>query len=67
MTGRHNNQKQLIKDLEILEKMTTDTNIGIHISRVADLARGGYYHMKESKTLSYLDEAFNEGNGVYRP
>jgi hypothetical protein len=61
----HDNQKELIKDLEILEKMVIrDTNLFIHVSRVADLARGGYYHMKQS---NYIDQYLNEGDGVYRP
>ncbi len=42
----HDNRKELIKDLEMLEKMTIkDTNLFLHVSRVADLARGNYYHM----------------------
>ena len=61
----HDNQKELIKDLELLERMVTDTNLLIHISRVADLARGGYYHMKVKP--AWLDQALNEGDGVYRP
>ena len=63
---KHDNQKELIKDLEMLEKMTLhDTNLFIHVSRVADLARGGYYHMKVKP--AWLDQALNEGDGVYRP
>ena len=64
----HDNQKELVKDLEMLEQLVLkDTNLFIHVSRVADLARGGYYHMKKAKTPSYLDQALNEGGGVYRP
>ena len=47
------NQKRLIKDLEMLEKMTVGcyhgTNCFLHISRIADLARGGFYHIKEKQ------------------
>lgn len=64
----HDNQKELIKDLEMLEQMTiNNTDLFLHVSRVADLARGGYYHMKKSKTPQWLDESLNEGDGVYRP
>jgi hypothetical protein len=62
----HDNQKELIRDLELLEHMVTkDTNLLIHVGRVADLARSGYYHMKTSRRG--LDQALNEGDGVYRP
>ncbi len=61
----HNNQKELIKDLEILEKLTIhDTNLFLHVSRVADLARGGYYHMKQPNPI---DQYLNESDGVYTP
>ena len=64
----HDNQKELVKDLERLEQMVSnDTNLLIHVGRVADLARGGYYHMKSAKTNHGLDQALNEGDGVYRP
>ena len=64
----HDNQKELVKDLERLERMVSnDTNLLIHVGRVADLARGGYYHMESAKTNTGLDQALNEGNGVYRP
>ena len=64
----HDNQKELIKDLERLEQLVSnDTTLLIHVGRVADLARGGYYHMKLAKTNPSLDQALNEGDGVYRP
>ena len=64
----HDNRKELIKDLERLEHMvSSDTNLLIHVGRVADLARGGYYHMKSAKPSHVLDQALNEGDGVYRP
>ena len=45
----HDNQRELIKSMEVLEAMTIkgDTNTWLHISRVADLARGGYFHMRK--------------------
>ena len=45
----HDNQRELIKSMEMLEAMTIkgDTNTWLHVSRVADLARGGYFHMRE--------------------
>jgi hypothetical protein len=47
----HDNQKELIKSMEMLERMTIkgDTNTWLHVSRVADLARGGYFHMGVKK------------------
>lgn len=67
MIEMHDNQKELIKDLELLEHMVyRDTNLLIHVGRVADKARGGYYHMKSAKTNPSLDQALNEGDGVYR-
>jgi len=41
-------QAKLIKDLELVEKMIAGcyhgTNCLIHVGRIADKARSGYYH-----------------------
>ena len=51
MTEYSDGLKLLVKDLEGLENMNIggETSLWIHISRVADLARGGFYHVSKSK------------------
>lgn len=57
MSSDYNGQKFLIRDLEKLERMCTDTNTLLHISRVAYLARGGFYHIPERR--NYTREQLN--------
>jgi hypothetical protein len=61
-------QKLLVKDLELIEHMVyKDTNLLIHVGRIKDRAIGGYYHLGRKPTNPGLDQALNEGDGVYRP
>ncbi|MDD2246393.1 MAG: hypothetical protein PHC39_04845 [Proteiniphilum sp.] len=61
-------QKLLIKDLELIEHMVyKDTNLLIHVGRIKDKAAGGYYHLGRAKINPSIDQALNEGDGVYRP
>jgi hypothetical protein len=60
-------QKLLVKDLELIEHMVyKDTTLLIHVGRIKDKAAGGYYHLGRKKVNSSLDQALNEGDGVYR-
>lgn len=52
--------KLLIKDMQMLEDLAfdKDTNLWIHFSRIADLAKGGFYHISKSnfdKQVGYED------------
>jgi hypothetical protein len=61
-------QKLLVKDLELIEHMVyKDTNLLIHVGRIKDNAIGGYYHLGRNRVNPSLDQALNEGDGVYRP
>jgi len=50
MNVDYDGQKLLIKDLEMLERACqSDTQLFLHVSRITDLARGGFYHISDKR------------------
>jgi len=73
MNVDYDGQKLLIKDLEMLERACqSDTQLFLHVSRITDLARGGFYHISDKRepvTRKYIAvQGYMKGKGtIVRP